>query len=237
MKEKIIGFLSLCLCLMACKSDLKLDSVPPKGPWQGGELLVVQFYESHYKEHIMVLRPRENDTYIVSDNSYLCPLNTLPNEVINTNHTSPYIDLVDNYVLVNWPNQHLIYTILWKNYGYPTDGEDALIINKWEEYEGQKKQWPLENFYVEHPVKSYSIIPVDTLVFYNSEVRHTSLHEYTSNTYNENEWKAILNQEGKSFEQQFISECNAAYEEYKEVLIQMINDGIFIEDFCCAFKR
>ncbi len=116
MKTKICILLSLCLGFIACDSDCQCD--PPPEVLNNGALLIVQFKKPEYKDYIMIVFPdtarmtvTNQEIYFTSNNGYN-PTALPPTELIDVYHKSPYIDLVDNYVLVDWKTTSMIENIL-----------------------------------------------------------------------------------------------------------------------------
>ncbi len=228
MKTKIIGFISLCLCLMACKSDLKLDSVPPKET--NGYIMVVKFKQPEYKEHILVARPQKRDKYltIMHDSRIGGFPNAfpIPKVVENIYGRVPYIELLNNYLLLDWKYFHVFATVILE--------EASIIINPWEEMEGMddlRKTWPLENMYIKYPFEEIITIPIDNLNAYAG----WSLKYPTAKTFNiiyksnNDIYEYSEEQQNEIRQEAYIADC--AYAEYKEVLNTMIASGERLADY------
>ncbi len=232
MKTKIIGLISLCLCCISCQSNINNDKQDVASPllesWCGNALLIIEFYEPNYKEHIMVYSPTKDDTCVISFNNPVYPPKTLPNKLFNTTHTSPFLELKGNYALVDWTDQ-LIFNMVVNTYlGIP---KVSLLTNKWADYESPYTKWPIENIYVNNPVKSYSMVRVDALQSYVGAFDNPPVNEYLGRAlHTEKEWEEFLKKKGDGFLQQLISDTNAAYAEYQEILMRMIEEGV-LEDY------
>lgn len=251
MKIKIIILLSLCLSFIACDSDCRCD--PPPEVLNNGALLIVQFKKPEYKDYIMVVFPdtarvavTNQEIYFTSNNGY--NLTALPpTELIDVYHKSPYIDLVDNYVLVDWKTTSMIENILlastyqkhYLNYGehWEYTPEEALIKNKWEDFDDINRKWPLKSFFVDYPVERFFYVTIDKLnSYYNNGLTYPSFIPYEIDTYipwsttktTTDRWNELVDQKGRNFVEKLISEADVAYSEYRDILVQMINEDILL---------
>lgn len=242
MKTKIFILFSLCLGLVTCTdnkpaidpdpNEKDKDSIIHSGGgggyvyfWGNGEVHVLQFKEPEYKEYILTDISFDG-TYWTCNRFHTGP--TLPIEVYDVYHKSPYIDLVDNYVLLDWKNYHIIYEMVSK---YDDKYDDiAIIKNKWEEFDDFEKEWPLENLYVKDPWKKMYTLKVDTLNYYNNGLENPHLSEIVQCVLTMKEWEHDHFAPYYEEELEYGAKIDNAYAEYKEVLIKMINDGV-LEDY------
>lgn len=224
MKAKIFLLLSLCLGLAACNESQEVKNNPyVHYEWGNGEVYVLKFKKIEYKEYIMVHPPiHVNDSTYYSVTLDFAGGPALPIEIRDVNHQSPYIDLVDNYVLLDWDTWYMITNCLALA-RFKTD----LLINKWDEFEIDK-QWSLENFYVTQPCEKAYNIKVDSLSSYNNGLKYPYMPYLASMDFNATrEWEALKQQgRGAEYREADIKLADSAYMEYKEVLIKMINDGV-----------
>ncbi|MCI7575312.1 MAG: hypothetical protein MSS82_00750 [Bacteroidales bacterium] len=225
MKAKMFLLLSLCLGLAACNESQEVKNTPYMPyEWGNGEVYVLQFKKPEYKEYIMAYHPPYDNTCLYTNYVSQPIYPTLPIEVLDVYHQSPYIDLVDNYVLLDWKNYHFITQTYQSGY----KNRMVIIRNKWDEYDDAGQQWPLENLYVTDPCEKLCNFKVDTLCFYNNGLEYPCLPKFILGGIDKRDWEEKYEYNSRRQEEleQEIVEADNAFAEYKEILIKMINEGV-----------
>lgn len=210
MKTKNVMLLAVTIVLLgitACKEEPKQDCAP--APER--HIVVIKFDKPEYKEHIMVYSSRSagdnTTTRLCTD--YLA----YPDSVIHLCGQSPYIELPDDYLLVDWK---------WGRVYYAK--EDAIVNSKWSELKTIDEEWPLDEIYMEGPVKeSYHIFISQLKAYNNNYLEYDSLGWPTY--YSDRAW-AACSDEQREYE---LSVTKTIYDnadaEYAKVVSDMINSG------------
>ncbi len=225
MKRKIIGFISLCLCLIACQQtpDISIDdgicnSPPPT--YTNGLVWVVKFKQPEYKENILVASPVKGQSHIMIQNPYKTGVVfgfTVPRVVQDLYGKAPYTELLNDYLLIDWKYYRVMTSVL--------RSEPSLLTNKWEELDNLHTEWPVANICVKQPCAEIIKIPIDSLNAYvGGTLRYPSVKKFDIIYMEVNDGQTYREQDLQEY-QQYLSIGDSAYAEYEAVLNQMLIDG------------
>ena len=125
-------FKMVCFAFMGCLSFA--CSHPALVPDPGlGYIEIIKLEQPEFKENIMVYAPgnEENELAVSVFNSYFC----ISQEIEPICGTSPYIELPDDYLLLNWR---------WKRIFDYIINEEAIVSDLWSELEDIHQTWLAE---------------------------------------------------------------------------------------------
>lgn len=204
--KKIILFFNtvIILCIISCSEDSANYALAPKPG-----VCVIKFKQPEYKNYIM--------TYSLTKDRKVLTLATthfaFPASVINMYGQSPYVELSDNYLLIDWK---------WGRIYYPNN--EAIINEKWTEFKDIDTKWPVEKLYINRPVEKYYYVYTDKIKEYNEGyLKYDSLFFLRGLDFSEEYWR--FSDEEKEWMMNEAEKMNKAYMEYTEILNRMINDG------------
>ena len=205
-----IAYFTFVLCLsFACSHP---TPVPDPGL---GYIEIIKLEQPEYKENIMVYAPEKEDkTFAVSVfNSYFC----ISQEIEPICGTSPYIELPDDYLLLNWR---------WKRIFDYIINEEAIVSDLWSELEDIHQTWPKEKMYVNRPIKEYYLLGLTELNEYSAgRLRYPYIvSDICNKEFSEEKWSRFSAEEKENMRLETL-QMDSAYAEYKEVLGQMITEG------------
>jgi hypothetical protein len=201
-------FIILCAtgCDRGCNNGNQENSIPPL---QIDGVQIIKFNEAEYKDYILTCFSTREDCALrmVSSKFFLPP------SVLNLYGQSPYIQLADDYLLIDWK---------WRNV-YWEDNE-AVINKKWTELKDRSICFPIEDLYVSYPVNEHYFIAFDKIKEYNSGYLEHTITTYVDDFYAEENW-LCLSKQTKTNVLDWTEETNKAYIECAEILNRMIQDG------------
>lgn len=209
-----IAYFAFVLCLFfAC-------SHPAPVPESGlGYVEIIKLEKPEYKEHIMVYAPKKEDgpLAVAVGNSYFC----ISQEIEPICGTSPYIELPDGYLLLNWR---------WKRIFDHIINEEAIISDKWAELRDIHTTWGKEQIYVNRPIKEYYIVRLSKInEYYAGQLKYPYIASDICNVeFSEERWKRFSDGEKENMRQETLR-LDSAYMEYKAVLSDIIEDGKLAE--------
>lgn len=227
MKKNVFIFLLLGACLLSCHPDPA--PVPPL-IYTEHPLKIIKFADPTYKNHVMVFAPKSEDTYLRITNRDNQSIFCMPVEVENPCGQSPYIELLDDYLLVDWRWQYVFDEIVYR------PQNEALIVEQWTDLDILYHHWSLNDLYVTHPIQEHYVIKLDTLVAYNGKLEHPFVIEGMGMNLLYKEWSNFP-QEKKDYFLKWYPNMDNSYEEYAEVLNKMIQGGVLEEYAFYKFKR
>ncbi len=226
MKTKIIGLISICLCFIACDTGEGL--APPE--LTNGYLMVVKYKQPEYKEHILVALPEKRDKSLTimhgSRMGGFPDAFPIPKVIEDIYGQVPYIELLDNYLLLDWKYFEVFATVILE--------ETSIIINPWEEMEGMedlRKTWPLENMYVQYPFEEIITIPIDNLNSYvGGKLKYPTVADFILIYESNNDIREYSEEQQNEIRQEaHIADC--AYAEYTDILNEIILSGKDLADY------
>ena len=213
MKTRNIGLLATLIVLSttACKDEPFRDLAPKER-----SLEIIKFKQPEYKEFVMTMFSKSNET----DELPFAGEFILPPSLANYSGQSPYIELSDGYLLINWR---------WERMYYP--GEEAIIDLKWKDatypsYDGDSwpvASWPKERLLADSPVAEYYVTSSQQMEKYlhGENSTHQSVHIIRIS---EKDW-AEYDDFWKKEMLQRIAHNDSLYEVYPPVLCRMIEEG------------
>lgn len=215
MKRKaIIPLLLGVMCgFWGCNREFGPGPRPEPNPIP--DMWIIKFEKPEYKDYIMTLSPRPEDTLTVPyAGDFVLPLS-----VENLYGQSPYIELSEDYLLVDWH---------WKNMFILR--KEAIIKEKWENFRYTPNeqrwpvaQWPIDMLYVDRPVvECYTIEPNQIEQYLHGDDHPTRklAHVYAS----ESDW-AGYTEEQKEETLKNVAWNDSLYVRYTPVLCRMIEEG------------
>lgn len=202
-----IFFIILCAtgCDRGCIESQK-NSIPPL---QIRGLHIIKFNEVEYKDYILTcFSTREDCTFAMVESDFF-----LPSSVLNLYGQSPYIQLADDYLLIDWKWRN----IYWEN-------NEAVINKKWTELKDRSICFSIEDLYASYPVNEYYFIEFDKIKEYNGGYLEHTITTSADEFYAEETW-SCLSKQIKANVLDWAEETNKGYIEYAEILNRMINEG------------
>lgn len=197
------------LCSVACNrntecdSGKELNSIPPR------EIVVqiIKFKQPEHKDYILT-------HFSTRENCGLSPVMeciSFPDLNVSPYRQSPYIELADDYLLLDWKS-----TIMWDT--------RAIINEKWTEWIDDNTCWNTENLYIEYPVAELYHIEQSKIKKYNNEYLENSEINSLAGFYFQKDWACLTNQQ-KDYLKKWFDNADNAYVEYTEILTRMISEG------------
>jgi len=201
MKTKILLFsLITTLCAVSCTYPVG-PGLPPEPSVE-----IIKFKRPEYKDYIMTSSMSKTARALKMATSGF----VLPDTVLNLYGQSPYIELVDNYLLIDWKWGRIYY-----------NNNDGIIKEKWTELKDIKTVWPLDQLYVDYPVAEAYYVYVDKIKEYNGGyLEHDEVAPFMRV-----EDATPLFEEQKEWVMYWLEETDSAFIEYAEILSRMINEG------------
>lgn len=222
MKKKNVILLatSILLGTMACDEPHVLNTPDP-----GVHVYVIKFDKPEYKEHIMVYADGFGEETTRLCNERLA----LPDSVIHLCGKSPYIELPNNYLLVDWKWGRIYY-----------QNEEAIIRSKWSELKAADTLWPRSEIYVKYPVSEAYCISREVIKDYNNGF----LQYYdTDSTFIRLGWNvsdqnwATYSEGLKASTLEYLALCDSVQAEFVEIITRMIQDGNLPNESRIELKR
>ncbi len=208
MKTKNIVLLGtlIVLSITACKDE---PTPKPYVPSPGYHAAVIKFDKPEYKEHIMVYADgfSEGTTRLCAERF------ALPDSVIHICGKSPYIELPQDYLLIDWKWDRIYY-----------QNNEAIIHEKWSELKTADDKWPIEDIYVTYPVKEAYYLDIEDMKAYNGGTLEYDSIRGVGGTVSESAWAKYSDEEK---EQRLIRKnmLDSAQAYFAEVISNMIQDG------------
>ena len=208
MKTKYIIAILLLICIgvVSCK-ETSPSYIPPVET-----IAVVKFKKAEYKDYVLVNVVNLSKGDSIGMAGYNSDF-ILPTSAVNLYGTSPYTELTDGYLLVDW-----------KWYNFVSSSKQAIVKTKWVNFTDIHTYWPLSDIYIEYPIDQYCVIPISYLEMYCDEEFHWADIDISATPITESQWNAYSEAE-KADLQAFITYNDQAFAQYAEILNQMIANG------------
>ena len=211
MKNAILFLMLVMLSITACERNNSNDypnddcCLPPKPAVE-----IIKFKKSEYKDYIMVGSPEETSTLLTLNTYYFA----VPSSVFNLYGQSPYIDLMDDYLLIDWKWNRIFY-----------QNNDAIITEKWAELKDLNTTYSLEKLYVNHPVAEYYWVEIDKIKECNGGyLEHDSVTPFWRTEYVARDWEKFPEVEKEAIIY-WAEKTDRAFVEYTEILLRIISEG------------
>lgn len=211
MKTKIILLGIIVLSgFIACEDKPVIIQTPEPGVGA----IIIKFDKPEYKEHIMVYANGfgEGTTRLCSERL------VLPDSVIHLCGKSPYIELPNDYLLVDWKWGRIYYS-----------NNEAIINAKWEELKDVDTRWAKSEILVKHPVAEAYWVSREAMRDYNNgflkyEDTDSMLIRPISWSISDESW-ASFSDEHKADRLRYIALCDSAQAEFADILSRMISNN------------
>ena len=198
--------LLICIGVVSCKEPSP-SYIPPVET-----IVVVKFKKTEYKDYVLVNVVDLNKGDSISMTEYNSDF-ILPTSAVNLYGTSPYIELTNGYLLVDW-----------KWYNFVSSSKQAIVKTKWVDLTDIHACWPLSEVYIEHPIEQYCVIPIGSLEIRCDGDFHWADIDISTTPITESQWNAYSESE-KNDLQTLISHNDQAFAQYAEILNHMIANG------------
>lgn len=191
------------------------NNIGPHDPDSGNCVTIIKFHKSEYKEHVMVyaLDPAKYSTTSLCTD-HIC----LPDSIIHICGKSPYIELPDDYLLIDWK---------WKRLYYQNN--EAIINTKWSDLKDEHTRFPTSEIIVMYPVAEFYHFSISTLREYNNGyLESDDPNSYNGDPacpcYTDDDWNR-LSPEHEMRVLKYAEQYDNAQIEYAEILKRMIEEG------------
>lgn len=206
LKRGYVVFLLIMLFTIGCKVQPG-DFIPPI---EG--VVVVKFKNPEYKEYVLVnsLAESEGDSISMCGKQFI-----LPASVVDLYGKSPYMELIDGYLLVDWKWYLLVST-----------KEQAIIKSKWSELTDRQACWPLTDIYEEFPIEAIYSVPIGSMEQYYGGRIDWAQYDTSGDILTEEEWMRYSKEEKEELNET-VRFNDKAYAQYVNILNDMIrNEGL-----------